>query len=150
MSEKLENQKQPKKANTRKTRALIAATALSLNLTSCKEPTWRDIAKDKKEIEITKKQRDLAISKRKDLVNKFNQYIDDENSNPSLKDNISFQEAKAQMYDRICELNKEIDNDIKELWKEERHLYKDERKSLKTSSNMNEKMDPNAYDWATI
>ncbi len=127
---------------------LLSASAIAWGASSCDKPTWVDIAKDKEKIEISITQRKLAIDERKSLVIQFNQYIDMENSNPSLKDDIAFQKGKAQVYDRICELNEEIDKDTKRIWKKEKNLYKDERKSLKKHPNIHKKMDPNAYNWA--
>ena len=133
--------------NSWKTFALATMTALSLNLTSCKAPTQVDIVKDKQKIEVASNQLSLLIDQRKEMVNKYNEYLRLSDT-PWYKDNLEFENAKAQLYAAIVEQNERIVEAIKHKWKLVKKLNRHQIKALKQSPNPKEPMDPNKFDFA--
>lgn len=144
---KLEKNEWQKKIrhNSWKTYALAALTALSLNFSACRAPTQVDIVNKEKKIEVVSEQLSVLKEQRKELVNRYNQYL--ALTGTPWYTSPEFKEAKAQLFVAIEKKDKEIINLLKEKWKLEEKRDKDIIKALEKSQDPNKPIDPNKFDF---
>jgi hypothetical protein len=88
----------------------------------------------------------FLIDQRKEMVDKYNEYL--RLTGTPWYDNLEFEEAKAQLFDKIVKTDKKIVKLIKKRNKFVNSLTKDQLKSLEQSPNPNNPMDPNKFNFA--